>query len=273
MMLDHVVLKVDDLEHAVEKYSKMGFTVFPGGEHENFGSHNALIAFSDGTYIELIAFRTPVPPQRRIEKSQELKRSGKTRIFSRVLPWGVVSEGLLDFALLPSDEEESFEKLKRRQLDIEGPMLMQRKRPDGKEISWEMAFPDHDDLPFLIRDITPRNLRLPSDCSHAIAVSGISRLFMVIRDLSSSQSRYETLLSTKARAYCDSQLPGGKSCAFPCGSTEIVLMEPDPANPDLKIFLEERGESVWWLELRTEANAARDGSVLEKLRELRISLN
>lgn len=54
--LDHVVIVVSRLEPAVRKFRGLGFTVTLGGE--NGPTHNALIAFKDGTYIELIALRT-----------------------------------------------------------------------------------------------------------------------------------------------------------------------------------------------------------------------
>ena len=55
MLLDHVVLFVDDLDDAVDIFSSHGFTVTPGGI--NGPTHNALIAFENETYIELIALR------------------------------------------------------------------------------------------------------------------------------------------------------------------------------------------------------------------------
>jgi hypothetical protein len=56
MLLDHVVLFVDDLEDAVDTFSQQGFTVTPGGV--NGPTHNALIAFANETYIELIALQS-----------------------------------------------------------------------------------------------------------------------------------------------------------------------------------------------------------------------
>ena len=41
--------------HALGFYEKLGFTVVPGGKHP-VGSHNMLISFSDGSYLELIGF-------------------------------------------------------------------------------------------------------------------------------------------------------------------------------------------------------------------------
>ena len=53
--IDHLVIVVPELEAAVASYRGLGFTVVPGGRHP-IGTHNALIAFEEGAYLELIAF-------------------------------------------------------------------------------------------------------------------------------------------------------------------------------------------------------------------------
>ena len=58
--VDRIVVVVPDLEAAIAAYGGAGFNVMRGGRH-NIGTHNALIAFADGSYIELIAFLNPVP--------------------------------------------------------------------------------------------------------------------------------------------------------------------------------------------------------------------
>ena len=56
--LDHVVIRVDDLAVATVDYTTLGFTVVRGGEHTDRASHNALIAFADGSY--LVRFSGPL---------------------------------------------------------------------------------------------------------------------------------------------------------------------------------------------------------------------
>src|SRR5206468_10550639 len=62
--LDHVVIAVGDLEQAIADYRSLGFTVAPGGRHPGRTSHNALIVFEDGAYIELIAWTAPNDAER-----------------------------------------------------------------------------------------------------------------------------------------------------------------------------------------------------------------
>jgi hypothetical protein len=60
--IDHVVIVVRDLAQASADFAAAGFTVTPGGEHADGATHNALIPFADGAYIELIAFKEPDRP-------------------------------------------------------------------------------------------------------------------------------------------------------------------------------------------------------------------
>ena len=86
--LDHVVIAVRDLDAAITSYRSLGFTVQPGGRHPGRSSHNALIVFADGAYIELIAWLAPAPQER---WWRQLQAHG---------------DGYADFALLPSDTGE-----------------------------------------------------------------------------------------------------------------------------------------------------------------------
>ena len=83
--LDHLVIAVADLARAVEDYRALGFTVNIGGRHPGRTSHNALVVFEDGAYLELIAWEAPGPAER----------------------WYNVhakhGDGLVDFALVPED--------------------------------------------------------------------------------------------------------------------------------------------------------------------------
>ena len=53
---DHLVHWVPDLDVAVRDYQALGFTVQRGGQHPQFGTHNAAWRL-DTRYVELIAIR------------------------------------------------------------------------------------------------------------------------------------------------------------------------------------------------------------------------
>ncbi|HEX9749378.1 MAG TPA: VOC family protein, partial [Methylomirabilota bacterium] len=54
--IDHVMICVPDLAKGIEAYTRLGFTVFPGGSHTGRPTHNA-IAFHDEDYLEILSIR------------------------------------------------------------------------------------------------------------------------------------------------------------------------------------------------------------------------
>jgi catechol 2,3-dioxygenase-like lactoylglutathione lyase family enzyme len=191
--LDHVVIRVRDLEEACADYRALGFTVTPGGEHPTLGTRNALIPFEDDTYLELIAF----PPREVPADAQEKPVHGRWR------RWEAASEGLVDFALVPSDVGEAIREARARGLEIAGPFPGSRRRPDGQEVAWQLGIPETFDLPFLCADVTPRELRVPAGEArkHANGVVGIIGIGVWPTDFTATLDVYLALLGTMPRIH------------------------------------------------------------------------
>lgn len=176
--LDHVVIAVGDLEQAIADYRSLGFTVTPGGRHPGRTSHNALIVFEDGAYIELIAWTA----------SDDAER------------WNVVhrahGDGFMDFALIPEDLPRATTEAKARGLPLDGPIDGGRVRPDGVEVKWQTARQATFDLPFFCGDVTPRSLRVPEGDvrRHANGAIGVGTLVVAVNDLDVSAARYRAML-------------------------------------------------------------------------------
>ena len=94
--LDHIVIAVQDLEAAVADYRALGFQVVIGGRHPGRTSHNALVVFADGAYLEIIAWTAPAPEERWY---RTLRDHG---------------EGLVDFALLPGSTSQALAEARGR---------------------------------------------------------------------------------------------------------------------------------------------------------------
>lgn len=142
--LDHIVIAVQDLEAAVADYRALGFQVVIGGRHPGRTSHNALVVFADGAYLEIIAWTSPAPEE---------------RWYCTLRDHG---EGLVDFALLPGSTSQALAEARGRGLDtLVGPVDGGRVRPDGAQLLWQTARHATPDLPFLCGDVTPRALRVP----------------------------------------------------------------------------------------------------------------
>lgn len=213
--IDHIVILVQDLSTATDDYTALGFTVTPGGVHADGATHNALVAFADGSYLELLAFRREAPEH----------------IWWRHTADG---EGVIDFALLPDAIDEDVAAARSRGLDIAGPFSGGRERPDGVRIAWKTARPAMPDLPFLCGDVTPRDLRVPTGAAqqHANGVTGIARVLVVTRNLAESAARYRALLGVEG-------LTVAEGVSFSLRSSTIVLTALN----------DRRREGPWALEL------------------------
>lgn len=178
--LDHVVIVVDDLETAIDRFETLGFQVVRGGRTGPV--HNALIYLADGTYLELTC---PVSHGLRL-LFRTLRGIGLLHLFQRLRPglmhrfynWFGGPTGLRDWCLRTPDLD-----LYRRSAEAAGTRMaetraFQRVRPDGSTARWRLTAPlDHRE-PFWIEDITPISLRVPwqEHCQHPNGVRGIRAL-------------------------------------------------------------------------------------------------
>ena len=160
--LDHVVMVVRDLDSATDDYRRRGFTVTPGGEHADGLTHNALIPFADGSYLELVAFHEP-----------------RREVTHRW--WKIAADG--------------------GGLVANPPAQGGRTRPDGTELKWRTAVlvPP---LPFLIEDLTPRDLRVPggAQTQHANGATGIALVAIGAHDVAEAEWGYAKLRERGAPA-------------------------------------------------------------------------
>jgi catechol 2,3-dioxygenase-like lactoylglutathione lyase family enzyme len=188
--LDHVVIAVHDLERAIRDYRALGFTVQMGGRHPGRTSHNALVVFEDGAYLELIAWPEPGPAER----------------WYNVLT--AHGEGFMDFALIPEDVPRAIDAARSRGLAMNGPIDGSRVRPDGRELRWRTGRQTTFDLPFFCGDVTPRELRVPEGevRHHANGAVGVASVTVGVHDVEVSRARYRALLGTPELAVGDTRL-------------------------------------------------------------------
>jgi len=209
--IDHVVIAVKDLDEATSSYTQLGFTAVPGGRHAGLGTSNALIAFADGAYIELIAFTPPVPPALNLWYSA-IARGG----------------GMVDFCAQTDDLVGDSALFRRAGATIGVPFSMERLRPDGYRVSWMLATTEGAScglMPFFIRDITPRDERLPRDRRHRNDVLGIRSLAIAISDHNAIANIYSNALGTPGVSIDRSDL-GASGTSFMLGCHELHLLEP-----------------------------------------------
>lgn len=217
--IDHIVILVRRLDEAMRTYQGLGFQVVAGGEHPG-GTHNALVAFQDGSYLELIAFQEPEKP-----------------VPHRWYGFLASGGGLVDFALGAEDVAAVVEQARASGLDYNGPVPGARRRPDGEELRWRLGTPSPErtgELPFVIDDVTPRELRVPGGekARHPNGVVGVRAIVLAVRDLGEAAELYGKLLGATPPAAVADQARDAQTVTYAVGRQQIVLAYPvGPANP------------------------------------------
>ncbi|MCA1666125.1 MAG: VOC family protein [Thermomicrobia bacterium] len=227
--IDHCVILVPTLADGIRDYEGLGFTVIPGGEHPG-GTHNALIAFADGAYIELIAFQNPTAPSQ--------------HRWHRYL---AVGGGLVDFALGSTDLAADLARLTGAGLPYT-PMDGARARLDGVQLQWRSAsVSPAGQLPFLIEDVTPRGLRVPSGAAttHANGVTGILSITVAVNDLTAAQGRFTALFDAAPLVVRDNPEIRAHTATYVIGQHSIEVAQPADDQSLLAAPLTGRGDGPY----------------------------
>ena len=225
--IDHLVIVVNDLDQAAKDYRQLGFNVVPGGQHP-VGSHNALISFQDGSYLEIIAFYREAADHRW---------------------WAPLSKGerLVDYCLQTDDLRGDTEKLKDAGVVINDPVPWSRKRPDGYELKWRLSLAtgNHRGVaPFLIEDITPRTERIPQQFTHANGVTGITGITVAVAELSQIDRWFGALLGTQGERFAETKLVA-EGLRYHAGPHLIDFVAPRDATSSLVDWLRRFGPSPY----------------------------
>jgi len=234
--IDHIVIAVADLDSAVASYTQAGFTVVRGGRH-NLGTHNALIALADESYLELIAFLNPVPGH----------------------PWFKtlrLGGGVIDFCMRTDDLDADVAAMRAAGAAMGDPSPMTRDRPDGFRLKWVLAIPQppfNGQVPFLIRDETPRDERVPRERSHRNSVNGIARVTVAVENPGATSRYYARVLGRPAAPRLRPELDAA-GVVFAIGPHEIELMAPRSEQSPLTRWLSLRGPSPWSATLCSETD-------------------
>lgn len=235
--IDHIVIAVPDLDAATWSYEALGFTVVPGGRHP-VGTHNALIAFADGAYIELIAFYEKNTQHKWWEP---LQRGG----------------GLVDFCMQTDDLMADTRAFRAAGVDIDDPSPLSRVRPDGYKLEWVLSIPrgSHKGVaPFLIQDGTPREERVPRRHRHANGVTGIDAVTVAVDDPATVGGWYARALGRPGRDVRRDDLDGA-GVAFRIGPHTLEFVAPRSPTGPLRDWLDVRGASPFAATLRTSGAA------------------
>ncbi|MDF2963609.1 MAG: hypothetical protein K0S39_5344 [Paenibacillus sp.] len=245
---DHAIILVKNLKKAVRNFRQLGFHVIEGGKLEG-GARNAVIPFADGTYLELFSVGSMAVTLavwlKRLGKL-ELMAAGRKPMEQRFITHFARGEGIADIAVLVEELEEQIAAVRSRGLDMEELLTGHRLQPDGRKLTFQWGLPDGD-LPFFIKDVTPRAWRVPIDgVKHKNGAAGIEEVVVAVENLEVSRARYAALFHAEAFA--------GNSpvTEFSLGGTKLTLADGGSgADPDLRQHTARYGTSPFALKLRT----------------------
>lgn len=237
--IDHIVIAARSLNAAMESYRRLGFTVLAGGAHPQ-GSHNALIGFEDGSYIELLGFyeESPADPWWRLLQ----ERGG----------------GLIDYCMATDDIRADLESIRAQGVEATDLVAGGRRRPDGYQVQWinnKVGGAFQGLVPFIIEDVTPRAQRLPSDTTHANGVTGMHCLSLATADASRFAAIMSAVLSLEAQAIAYEDL-GAAGFRFEVGAHSLEFLSPSAAASPLRARLAANAPAPYRVSFKTRGPSA-----------------
>ncbi len=240
--IDHIVIVVNDLDVAGEYFGAAGFTVTPGGSHPT-GTHNSLIAFQDGSYLELIALEDP-----KLAKGHPWfeRMAGK--------------EGYVTFAVGADPLDYELERLESKGISAVDRKDGGRTRPDGEQLQWKSSALQSDPpvfLPFLIQDVTDRALRVPGDdaAEHKNGVKGITGLTIVTGDVQGAMTPYGQMLSAPVAALDHGFEGVQQGWRYFVEEYWVDLIQPPAGDSVLSTFRDAYGDGIYQLYLTVDVGS------------------
>ncbi|EZH65429.1 hypothetical protein DH09_17540 [Bacillaceae bacterium JMAK1] len=138
---DHVIHYIDNAHELKDEWLNKGFHAVEGGRHEHRGSYNTLLHFGI-EYIEFLA----------IDDFELFKRVGAQDV--KDSPFYAIGddqfvEGFYKVCIRTKNLDDLAERFRKKGLQVNGPVPLSRKRPDGTLLEWSLLFvgDESSDLP------------------------------------------------------------------------------------------------------------------------------
>jgi hypothetical protein len=120
-------------------------------------------------------------------------------------------------------------------ISVDGPTYYFRERPDGVRIEWDLAFVGEGSpgatLPFIIKDLTPRDWRVNPSASVLTTETGqptgVAMVVLGVRNLESATDLYRRVYGWRAPQTTDDATFGARLAHF--AGSPVVLAAPQTA--------------------------------------------
>jgi hypothetical protein len=238
--LDNLVIMFDDLDDGVARYRDLGFTVVPGGSHAN-GTKVALVAFADGTYLQLMAFERPAPSHRFWKGKQQ-------------------GGGFIGLCVVTETVADDVAAIRAAGVPIGEPEHGARTRPDGVRLEWSIASspePFGPQTAVLVEDHTLRDERVPRERAHANGVAGIAGISIAVDDLGPARAWWSAALGQRGVEIVRRDLEA-TGVRFTAGQHTIEVITPASDASPIATWLAARGPSPYAAMLTAEGACSID---------------
>jgi len=137
-------------------------------------------------------------------------------------------------------------------VDVGDPEARNRTRPDGVEIRWTFALargPHRGVAPFIIEDVTGRDVRVPAERSHANGATGVGTVTVAVSDVSLVRGWYAKVLGRPGEDVQRLDIDGA-GARFTIGPHAFDFVAPAQGRGPLADWLAQRGPSPYAVSLK-----------------------
>jgi len=217
--IDHIMICVPDLGQGVDTYTRLGFSIHPGGVHPGQGTHNA-IAFHQEDYLELLSVR---------DREQHLAGADLVEFLAR-------GGGFRKVAVQSNDLEAEVAAMRGRGVDVGDPAEGGRRTPGGQELRWKVAsLGPRNPLPvFFIQHLTPleeRRRQVPGAGDHPNSVLRTDRVYIAVADVTKAAEAYSRVLAIPVPRIQRGTVIMADMAVFDLGPTGLTVAQPIAPGP------------------------------------------
>lgn len=242
--LDHVALCVRSLSEAQKDFEHLGFQVFPGGRHEEYGTQSSGARFSNDTYLELL---TSLDPSNARWLIDFLERH----------------EGALFFVLKVPSVQEVSSLLRHRGFAVGDPVPGTWRQGDDprSEVLWRSLFLPKSSLPgklFFFIEYTPYEQLLRNNPSHPVHFAShpngsrkLRSIWIAVEDVMRAAKEFEAMGFFVGPTEKLERINAQKR-VIEVGRGRLELIQPLVGNNSLDRFLQDRGEGIFGFSIEIE---------------------